>query len=99
MKRGCFEIYNAGDIVWWVSLLVWVSQFGVSAILPLCAGLLLGVWLQEAFATGPWIAVLCGVFGLATSIRTVCICYRTMRKEADKLCEKEERVPAYNDHD
>lgn len=83
---------------WW-TLMMWVTQFGVSALFPLCAFLLIGAWLQNTFDLSPWITVLLGVFGFVTSISTVRICYRFMRKEADAICEKEQKVPAYNDHD
>lgn len=83
---------------WW-TLMMWVTQFGLSAMFPLCASLLIGAWLQDRFDLSPWFSVLCGIVGFLTSIATVRTCYRSLRKDADAACEGEEKVPAYNDHD
>ena len=81
------------------TLLTWVTQFGLSALFPICAFMLIGAWVQDKFGLSPWFSVLCAIVGLLTSITTVRICYRSMRKDADAACEGEEKVPAYNDHD
>ena len=83
---------------WW-TLLTWVTQFGLSALFPICAFMLIGAWVQDKFGLSPWFSVLCAIVGLLVSISTVRICYRSMRKDADAACEGEEKVPAYNDHD
>lgn len=83
---------------WW-TLLTWVTQFGLSALFPICAFMLIGAWVQDKFDLSPWFSVLCAIVGLLTSISTVRACYRSMRKDADAACEGEETVPAYNDHD
>lgn len=83
---------------WW-TLILWVTQFGLSALFPLCASLLIGAWLQNRFDLTPWFSVLCGIVGFLTSISTVRACYRSLRKDADAACEGKEKVPAYNDHD
>lgn len=83
---------------WW-SLMMWVTQFGLSALFPLCAFLLIGAWLQNKFGLSPWFSVLFGILGLLTSISTVRTCYRSMRKDADAASEEQEKIPAYNDHD
>lgn len=83
---------------WW-TLIMWVTQFGFCAMFPLCASLLIGAWLRNCFDLSPWFTVLCGIVGLLTSITTVRTCYRSLRKDADAVCDGEEKVPAYNDHD
>lgn len=83
---------------WW-TLLTWVTQFGLSALFPICAFMLIGAWVQDKFGLSPWFSVLCAIVGLLTSISTVRGCYRSMRKDADAACKGEEKVPAYNDHD
>lgn len=79
--------------------MMWVTQFGLSALFPLCAFLLIGAWLQNLFDLSPWFSVLCGIVGILTGISTVRACYRCLRKDADAACQGEEKVPAYNDHD
>lgn len=83
---------------WW-TLILWVTQFGLSALFPLCFFLLIGAWLQNAYDLGGWVYLLCGIVGLLTSIRTVRSCYRSMRKDADAACEGEQKTPVFNDHD
>lgn len=83
---------------WW-TLMMWVTQFGLSALFPLCAFLLIGAWLQNTYDLSPWSSLIFGALGLLTSIRTVRKCYYSMKKEADALCPEEEKSPAFDDHD
>ena len=80
------------------SLLIWVTQFGVSAVFPVCAFLLLGTWLQNRFGLGVWVIVLCGVLGLLTSARTVSVCLKALRKEAEGTPSEKDSTTAFNDH-
>lgn len=83
---------------WWTQI-VWVTQFGLSALFPLCAFLLLGAWAQNKFGLSPWVSVVCAIIGLLTGIRTARSCYLSMRKDADAACKEEEKAPVFNDHD
>lgn len=76
-----------------LSLLVWVTQFGLSAIVPLCGALLVSSWL----GFGPWGTVLCAVLGLLTSFSTARSCLRAMRREAQQ--EQAQPPVAFNEHD
>lgn len=82
-----------------LSLLVWVTQFGISSLLPLCLSLILGNWLQTAYGLGLWITALCGVFGLGVSIRTACACLRLLRRDIETAGSGEENTVAFNDHE
>ena len=81
--------------------MMWVTQFGLSALFPLCAFLLIGAWLQNKFGLSPWFTMLCGILGLLTSIRTVRSCYKSLRKDADILEELTDKsywpYPTYSD--
>ena len=46
-----------------LSLIVWVTQFGVSLVFPLCFFMWLGFWLMNKFGIGGWVMVFCGVIG------------------------------------
>lgn len=81
-----------------LSLLTWVTQFGLSILFPLCSFLFLANWLQTKFGLGPWIMVVLGVIGFLTSINTATSCVRSMLKEADRASGKKEPPPAFNDH-
>ena len=51
-----------------ISLLMWVGQFGLSAIFPTVFFLLAAVWLQSRFGLGMWIVVVCGILGVLSLI-------------------------------
>ena len=51
-----------------LSLLVWLSQLGISVVVPLASFILLGVWLQNQFNLGVWIIIICSVTGAACAI-------------------------------
>lgn len=78
---------------------MWVTQFGFSLLFPLCLFLYLGYWLQNKFALGGWVMVLCGIIGLLTSISTVRSCLRSMLREMERISDKGEPPLAFNDHD
>lgn len=79
-------------------LLIWVSQFGVSTVFPVCAFLLLGTWLQRRFGLGAWVIVLCLVLGLLTSARTASVCLKALRKETEGASSEKDPPTAFNDH-
>ena len=81
-----------------LNLLLWVTQFGVSIVFPLCFFLWLGTWLQGKFDLGLWVTALCGVIGLLTTVSTVKSCLHSLRKAADEASPGEEPPIAFNDH-
>lgn len=82
-----------------ISLLLWVTQFGFSVVFPLCFFLLLASWLRETYTLGVWVSVVCGILGLLTTVSTVRSCIRALRKEADRNGSKGQPPAAYNNHD
>lgn len=81
-----------------LSLLMWVTQFGVSIIFPTLFFLWLGTWLQMKFGLGMWVLCLCGIVGVLTSVSTTRSCLRAMCKAAEALSDREEPPIAFNDH-
>ena len=81
-----------------LSLIMWVSQFGLSLVFPTLAMLWLGFWLHNRFSLGVWIVLLCGVVGFLTSVSTARSCWRAMQKEAFGGSGKEEPPVAFNNH-
>lgn len=82
----------------YLSLLMWVTQFGFSVLFPLCFFLMLGVWLQGRFGFGVWIVLALGVFGALVSFSTARSCLRSIRKEMERINDKGTPPPAFNDH-
>ena len=81
-----------------LSLLMWVGQFGFSVIFPTLFFLLLAVWLQNTFGLGACILVVLGILGILTSISTTRSCLRSLRKAAEDASSRETPPIAFNDH-
>ena len=82
-----------------LSLLMWVTQFGLSVLFPSCFFLFLAVWLQRRFALGGWIVVFLGILGLLTSISTARSCIRSLLKDVEAASNPEKPPVSFNDHD
>lgn len=82
-----------------VSLLLWVTQFGFSAVFPLCFFLLLANWLRNAYGFGVWVMIVGGILGMLTTVSTVRVCIRSLRKEVERTGSKKKPPLAFNDHD
>lgn len=81
-----------------VSLLVWLTQLGLSVAIPPPAFIFLAVWLRNRFSLGVWVIVagvlvgiICAVDGLRVSLKAM----ERMTKD-----DKKEKPPlSFNDHD
>ena len=69
----------------YLSLLIWVGQFGFSCIFPTCLFLMLGIYLQDRFDFGVWIVIVLGIIGFLTSLSMARSCLRSIRKEIDRI--------------
>ena len=81
-----------------LTLILWVTQFGLSILMPPCLFLLLAVWLQERFGWGLWIVAVLGVLGLLVAFSTAKANLRAMRRDADAASRKDPPPIAFNDH-
>lgn len=81
-----------------LSLLVWLTQLGLSVAFPLAGFILLAVWLRSRFGLGVWI-LFCGVaLGLICAVDGL----RNSLKAMDRLSKNKKSPPppaAFNDHD
>lgn len=82
----------------YLSLIMWVTQFGLSVLFPVCFFLILAVWLQNRYGFGMWIVAVLGILGLLISISTARSCIRSLRKEIDRLSSDKEPPISFNDH-
>ena len=81
-----------------IPLLMWVGQFGLSAIFPTVCFLLAAVWLRSRFGLGMWIVVVFGILGILTSVSSARSCLRSMRKAAEEAAGKKQHPVSFNDH-
>lgn len=82
-----------------LSLILWVTQFGLSVLFPVCFFLLIAVWLQQKFGLGMWVIFVLGALGLLTSISTAKSCIRSLRRAAEEASDSKKPPVAFNDHD
>ena len=81
-----------------LSLLVWVGQFGLSCIFPTLFFLILGVWLQQKFRLGVWVLILLGILGIITSVQTARSCLQSLQKAAEDASDRKEPPMGFNQH-
>ena len=81
-----------------LTLIVWLTQLGMSTALPLGGFVLLAIWLRSQFDLGPWvlwagiaIGVICAVSGFRDSLKA-------MSRIAGRK-KKEDPPISFNDHD
>ena len=81
-----------------LSLIVWLSQLGLSTALPLAGFILLAVWLRNTFAWGDWViwvgialGIICAVIGFRDSLKALELLSRDKKKEDPPV--------SFNDHD
>ena len=79
-----------------VKLLVWLSQLGLSTLLPPAVCILLSVWLQKRFSLGIWIVIVGAVLGLIAGARG----FFSILKTADQMQDQKEDPPpvSFNEH-
>ena len=80
------------------SLILWVTQFGLSVLFPICALLILGVWLQQKFDWSMWSLLFFGALGLLISVSTAKTCIRSLKRDAEDVSDQKKPPVAFNDH-
>lgn len=81
-----------------LSLIVWLTQLGLSVAMPIAGFVLLAVWLRQQFSLGAWVIVVGVVLGLICALEGLRNSLKTMERMAKD--KKDEKPPvSYNDHD
>ena len=81
-----------------LTLIVWLTQLGMSTALPLGGFILLGVWLNERFELGQWVVWAGIVIGVICAINGFRDSMKAMSRLAGKK-KKEDPPISFNDHD
>ena len=79
-----------------LSMLVWLTQLGLSVALPLVGFVVLGIWLRNRFEIGTWVVIVCALIGLVCAIDGL----RSSLKAMERMSKNKEDKPpvSYNDH-
>lgn len=81
-----------------LSLLVWLSQLGLSVAVPLAGFILLGGWLHNRFGWGTWVVIVCCLLGFVCAVDGLRVSLKTLNRLAGK--ETKDKPPvSFNEHD
>lgn len=86
-----------------VTLLVWLTQLGLSVALPPAGFIFLAVWLRDSCGWGGWggwvlwVGIVLGVVGAADGLRTSLKAMERMSR--DKKKDGPPQAASFNDHD
>lgn len=82
-----------------LSLLVWLTQLGLSVAFPLAGFILFAVWLQSAFGWGDWVIWVGLILGLSGAVNGFRHSLKAMELlSRDKKKEKEPPPVVFNEH-
>jgi hypothetical protein len=80
-----------------LSLLVWLTQLGLSVALPLAGCVMLALWLRGSLGWGNWVIWVGVIFGIVCAIHGFLSSLRTLRQ----LTENPKKDPppvSFNEH-
>lgn len=82
-----------------LTLLVWLTQLGMSVAFPLAGCILLAVWLRDLFGLGMWIiwvGILLGIVGAIDGLR---VSLRALERLTRRKKDDASPPVCFNDHD
>ena len=82
-----------------LSLLVWLTQLGISVAVPPACFIFLAVWLRNRFALGQWILWVGILLGLVSAIDGLRTSLKTMARMSESKEEKSPAPVSFNDHE
>ena len=81
-----------------LSLLVWLTQLGLSVALPLGGFVLLALWLRQQFEWGAWVVIVGVLLGVICAADGLKNALKVMEQMADN--KKDDHPPVgFNDHE
>lgn len=81
-----------------LSLLVWLTQLGLSVALPLIGFIWLGIWLKNSCGWGLWALLVCVLLGLVLAVDGLRSSLKLMDRMAKDETEKENGI-CFNEHE
>ncbi len=79
-------------------MLIWLTQLGLSAAVPLAGFTFLGIWLHRSLSFGKWALLLCVVLGILSGARGFWDALKTMETMAKDPKERESPPTSFSDH-
>lgn len=81
-----------------LSMLVWLTQLGLSVVMPLLGFIWLGLWLKNSCGWGLWVLIVCVILGLVLAVDGLRNSLRMMERSAKKD-QPDPPAISYNEHD
>ena len=79
--------------------LVWLTQFGLSVVLPPVLFLLGAVWLRKQFGLGGWVILVGFALGMVAAIGSLRSSLKTIERQGRAPKKKQEPTPiSFNQH-
>lgn len=82
-----------------LTLLVWLTQLGLSVALPMAGFILLALWLQSRFGWGDWVLWVGIALGLVCAIDGLRISLKALAQLGKEKKEDSPPPVSFNDHD
>lgn len=82
-----------------LTMIVWLTQLGLSVVLPLCGFVLLAVWLKNSLGWGNWVIFLGIALGLICAIDGLLASLKAMARISRKNKDNSPPPISFNDHD
>ena len=82
-----------------ISLLVWLTQLGLSVAVPLAGFILLAVWLRDTFGWGNWVLFVGIGVGIVTALNGLLSSIKAMEQLSRRKKEDTPPPVSFNDHE
>lgn len=82
-----------------LSLIVWLTQFGISVVCPLAGFVLLAVWLKNSRGWGSWVIWVGAVLGVICAVNGLLESLRLMSRLSKNRKDKKRPPVSFNDHE
>ncbi len=79
-------------------LLIWLTQLGLSAAVPLAGFTFLGIWLHKSLGWGKWALIAGIVLGLLSGGRSLWDSLKAMERMAGGSKKEDPPPVSFNDH-
>ena len=81
-----------------LTMLIWLTQLGLSVVLPLGGFILLSLWLRDVLQWGIWVVIVGVILGVVCAVDGLRASLKAMER-MNKTKEEEKPPVSFNDHD
>ncbi len=78
------------------NLLIWITQLGLSVVIPMASFAFLGIWLHYSIGWGRWVLIVGIGLGILTGLQSLISTLKVMNRMGRS--EHQDTPQSYNDH-